>query len=87
MVSVAVGYAHDTGAIQHARVVLGGVAPIPWRSPQAEAILTDSLPRQSWRHGLLKPLWLWRSHCVIVPSSSILLAPHRPGVMAVATIP
>jgi xanthine dehydrogenase YagS FAD-binding subunit len=44
LVSVAVGYAHDTGVIQDARVVLGGVAPIPWRSPQAEAVLTGQIP-------------------------------------------
>jgi xanthine dehydrogenase YagS FAD-binding subunit len=44
LVSVAVGYALDAGAIQHARVVLGGVAPIPWRSPQAEAVLTAQSP-------------------------------------------
>ena len=44
LVSVAVGYALDAGAIQHARVVLGGVAPIPWRSPQAEAVLTGQSP-------------------------------------------
>jgi len=44
LVSVAVGYALDTGVIQHARVVLGGVAPIPWRSPQAEAVLTGQTP-------------------------------------------
>ena len=44
LVSVAVGYARNAGAIQHARVVLGGVAPIPWRSPQAEAVLTGQSP-------------------------------------------
>jgi xanthine dehydrogenase YagS FAD-binding subunit len=44
LVSAAVGYALDSGAIQHARVVLGGVAPIPWRSPQAEAVLTGQTP-------------------------------------------
>jgi xanthine dehydrogenase YagS FAD-binding subunit len=44
LVSVAVGYALDSGAIQRARVVLGGVAPIPWRSPQAEAVLTGQSP-------------------------------------------
>jgi xanthine dehydrogenase YagS FAD-binding subunit len=44
LVSAAVGYARDTGAIQHARVVLGGVAPIPWRSPEAEAVLTGQTP-------------------------------------------
>jgi xanthine dehydrogenase YagS FAD-binding subunit len=44
LVSVAVGYAHNTGAIRQARVVLGGVAPIPWCSPQAEAALTGQTP-------------------------------------------
>jgi xanthine dehydrogenase YagS FAD-binding subunit len=44
LVSVAVGYARDAGAIQHARVVLGGVAPIPWRSPRAESVLTGQTP-------------------------------------------
>jgi xanthine dehydrogenase YagS FAD-binding subunit len=44
LVSAAIGYALDGGAIQHARVVLGGVAPIPWRSPQAEAVLTGQTP-------------------------------------------
>jgi xanthine dehydrogenase YagS FAD-binding subunit len=40
LVSAAVGFALAAGVIQHARVVLGGVAPTPWRSPQAEAVLT-----------------------------------------------
>ncbi|HEY5869617.1 MAG TPA: FAD binding domain-containing protein [Candidatus Tectomicrobia bacterium] len=40
LVSAAVGYILAAGAIQQARVVLGGVAPTPWRSPQAEAVLT-----------------------------------------------
>jgi xanthine dehydrogenase YagS FAD-binding subunit len=44
LVSAAVGYALATGVIQHARVVLGGVAPTPWRSPQAEAVLTGQSP-------------------------------------------
>ena len=39
VVSVAVGYALDAGRIRQARLVLGGVAPIPWRSPAAEAVL------------------------------------------------
>lgn len=44
LVSVAVGYALEDGAIQHVHLVLGGVAPVPWRSPQAEAILTGQAP-------------------------------------------
>jgi xanthine dehydrogenase YagS FAD-binding subunit len=44
LVSAAVGYALAAGVIQQARVVLGGVAPTPWRSPQAEAILTGQSP-------------------------------------------
>jgi xanthine dehydrogenase YagS FAD-binding subunit len=39
LVSVAVGYALDAGRIRQARLVLGGVAPIPWRSLAAEAVL------------------------------------------------
>jgi xanthine dehydrogenase YagS FAD-binding subunit len=39
VVSVAVGYAVEGGRIQQARLVLGGVAPTPWRSPTAEAVL------------------------------------------------
>jgi xanthine dehydrogenase YagS FAD-binding subunit len=39
VVSVAVGYALDAGIIRQARLVLGGVAPTPWRSPAGEAVL------------------------------------------------
>jgi xanthine dehydrogenase YagS FAD-binding subunit len=42
-VSVAVGYALDAGLIQ-ARLVLGGVGPVPWRSPVAEAVLEGQRP-------------------------------------------
>jgi len=44
IVSVAVGYALDAGLIRQARLVLGGVAPIPWRSPAAEAVLEHQRP-------------------------------------------
>jgi xanthine dehydrogenase YagS FAD-binding subunit len=44
LVSVAVGYALEDGAIRHARLVLGGVAPVPWPSPQAEAVLAGQAP-------------------------------------------
>jgi len=44
LVSVAVGYALEHGAIRHVRLALGGVAPIPWRSPQAEAVLAGQAP-------------------------------------------
>ena len=44
MVSVAVGYALDAGLIRQARLVLGGVAPVPWRSPAGEAVLADQRP-------------------------------------------
>jgi xanthine dehydrogenase YagS FAD-binding subunit len=43
-VSVAVGYALDAGLIGQARLVLGGVAPVPWRSPAGEAVLEDQRP-------------------------------------------
>ena len=44
LVSVALGYALDSGVIRHARMVLGGVAPVPWRSPEAEAVLEGQSP-------------------------------------------
>jgi xanthine dehydrogenase YagS FAD-binding subunit len=44
VVSVAVGYGLDAGRIRQARLVLGGVAPIPWRSPAAEAVLEGQPP-------------------------------------------
>jgi xanthine dehydrogenase YagS FAD-binding subunit len=44
LVSVALGYALNNGAIRHVRMVLGGVAPVPWRSPQAEAVLEGQSP-------------------------------------------
>jgi xanthine dehydrogenase YagS FAD-binding subunit len=44
LVSVAVGYALDDGLIRQARMVLGGVAPVPWRCPAAEAILEGQQP-------------------------------------------
>jgi xanthine dehydrogenase YagS FAD-binding subunit len=39
LVSVALGYAVQEGTIRQARVVLGGVAPIPWPSAAAAAAL------------------------------------------------
>jgi xanthine dehydrogenase YagS FAD-binding subunit len=44
IVSVAVGYALNAGRIRQARLVLGGVAPIPWRSLAAEAVLEGQIP-------------------------------------------
>ena len=44
VVSVAVGYALEAGLIRQARLVLGGVAPVPWRSPAAEAVLEAQHP-------------------------------------------
>jgi xanthine dehydrogenase YagS FAD-binding subunit len=39
LASVALATKASDGKIEEARVVLGGVAPIPWRCPQAEAFL------------------------------------------------
>jgi xanthine dehydrogenase YagS FAD-binding subunit len=39
MVSAAVGLALAGGAARHVRIVLGAVAPVPWRVPGAEAVL------------------------------------------------
>jgi xanthine dehydrogenase YagS FAD-binding subunit len=44
VVSVAVGYALDAGLISQAHLVLGGVAPVPWHSPAAEAVLEGQRP-------------------------------------------
>jgi xanthine dehydrogenase YagS FAD-binding subunit len=44
LVSVALGYALVQDAIHQARLVLGGVAPVPWRSVEAEAILEGHTP-------------------------------------------
>ena len=44
VVSVAVGYALDAGLIRQARLVLGGVAPVPWRSPAGETVLEGQRP-------------------------------------------
>ena len=40
VVSAAVVIEMDNGACRKARIVLGGVAPIPWRVPAAERLLT-----------------------------------------------
>jgi xanthine dehydrogenase YagS FAD-binding subunit len=40
LVSVAAALELDSGTIRGARVALGGVAPVPWRSREAEAALT-----------------------------------------------
>jgi xanthine dehydrogenase YagS FAD-binding subunit len=44
VMSVAIGYALEEGRIRQARLVLGGVAPVPWRSAAAEAVLEDQSP-------------------------------------------
>jgi xanthine dehydrogenase YagS FAD-binding subunit len=46
LVSVATGFAWRHGVIQQASVVLGGVAPVPWRSPEAEAVLEGQAPSE-----------------------------------------
>jgi xanthine dehydrogenase YagS FAD-binding subunit len=51
VVSVAVGYALDTGRIRQARLILGGVGPVPWRSPAGEAALEDQLPSPALAAG------------------------------------
>jgi xanthine dehydrogenase YagS FAD-binding subunit len=44
LVSVAVGYALDAGLMRQTRLVLGAVAPVPRRSPAAEAVLEGQRP-------------------------------------------
>lgn len=57
LVSVAVGFRLVDKLIQHPRVVLGGIAPTPWHSPQAEAVLqgqpaTEEVAAQSAQAAL-----------------------------------
>jgi len=47
LASAAVLLAWQSGQITHARIVLGGVAPIPWRVPRAEAIIRDEGPGEA----------------------------------------
>jgi xanthine dehydrogenase YagS FAD-binding subunit len=44
LAEVAVSLSLEAGVIKQARVVLGHVAPTPWRSPEAEAALTGKAP-------------------------------------------
>jgi xanthine dehydrogenase YagS FAD-binding subunit len=44
LVSVAVGYALSEGVVRRARLVLGGVAPVPLRSFKAETVLEGQPP-------------------------------------------
>ncbi|MGQ4807241.1 Aldehyde oxidoreductase FAD-binding subunit PaoB [Candidatus Entotheonellaceae bacterium PAL068K] len=44
LVSVAVGYALVGEVIHQARLILGGIAPIPWRSLDAESVLEGQSP-------------------------------------------
>ena len=46
LVSVAAGYSLIDGRMRHARLVLGGVAPMPWRCRDAEAVLEGAVPSQ-----------------------------------------
>jgi xanthine dehydrogenase YagS FAD-binding subunit len=44
LVSVAVGFSLIEGRIHQPRLVLGGIAPVPWRSRDAEAVLAQHVP-------------------------------------------
>ena len=46
LVSVAAGFDLVDGVMQQPRVVLGGVAPVPWRSLAAEAVLQGQMPSE-----------------------------------------
>jgi xanthine dehydrogenase YagS FAD-binding subunit len=50
LVSVAVGYSLIGGRMRQARLVLGGVAPTPWRSRDAEEVLEDGVPSRDLVH-------------------------------------
>ena len=44
LASAAVVLATEEGTIRHARVAMGGVGTVPWRSPEAERALVGKLP-------------------------------------------
>lgn len=46
LVSVAAGFSLVNGVVQQPRVVLGGVAPVPWRSLAAETVLEGQEPSE-----------------------------------------
>ncbi len=50
LVSVAIGFTVESGVMQQARVVLGGVAPVPWRSLAAEVVLEGKAPSEEVGH-------------------------------------
>jgi xanthine dehydrogenase YagS FAD-binding subunit len=41
LASALVGLSLDDGKVKEARIALGGVATVPWRAREAEAVLTD----------------------------------------------
>jgi xanthine dehydrogenase YagS FAD-binding subunit len=47
LASVALSLVLEGGTIREARVVLGGVAPIPWRAKGAEAALAGQAPSRA----------------------------------------
>src|SRR5437016_13491349 len=50
VVSAAVVLEMDRGICRSARIVLGGVAPIPWRLPEVEALLDRKSTRLNSSH-------------------------------------
>ena len=46
ILSITAGFGLEGGRIRHPRIVLGSLAPVPWRSPTAEALLRDGQPEQ-----------------------------------------
>lgn len=55
MVSAALVLDIEKQVCRRARIVLGGVAPIPWRLPKVEAMLAASAVRRSSPPQLGKP--------------------------------
>ena len=56
VVSAAIVLEMDKDVCRRARIVLGGVAPIPWRLPEVEQMLAGQRITERWRRRPPKPL-------------------------------
>jgi xanthine dehydrogenase YagS FAD-binding subunit len=82
--SAAVAMNLKNGVVQNCRVVLGGVAPIPWRSLEAEKVLVGQKPTlqlaQKAADAALKPAKPLRDNAYKVPIATAMV---RRAIMAV----
>ncbi|MGH8063923.1 MAG: hypothetical protein ACRERE_01545 [Candidatus Entotheonellia bacterium] len=66
--NVTVGFALDAGHIRQARLVLEGIAPVPWRNPAVEAVLEDLPLSPALVACAASAAWSELSPCLTIPS-------------------